>query len=239
LTNVLQVQDVFSGYYKDINILQGISITAELGKITVIIGGNGVGKSTLLKTIYGFLSPNKGRIHYKKEDITGVDPFLMPTKGISYITQRHSLFRSLTVEENLMLGGWTFRKNKELIQQRMSQNYERFRVLGEKRKADAWSLSGGQQRMVEIARGLMTDPETILCDEPTAGLEPRLARGLYESLEKLKHEEGRGIILVDQNVVQAIEIADYVYVIEMGRNKIEGSRKDFNADLKEIIKDWF
>ena len=236
---MLQVQDVFSGYYRDINILQGISITAELGKITVIIGGNGVGKSTLLKTIYGFLCPNKGRIHYKKEDITGVDPFLMPTKGISYITQRHSLFRSLTVEENLMLGGWTFRKNKELIQQRMSQNYERFRVLGEKRKADAWSLSGGQQRMVEIARGLMTDPETILCDEPTAGLEPKLARGLYESLEKLKHEEGRGIILVDQNVVQAIEIADYVYVIEMGRNKIEGSRKDFDADLKEIIKDWF
>jgi len=121
----------------------------------------------------------------------------------------------------------------------MSENYERFKILGEKRKADAWSLSGGQQRMLEIARGLMTDPEMILFDEPSAGLEPRLTGEIYKRLEKLKFEEGRGIILVDQNVRQAMEVADYVYVIEMGKNKIEGTRRDFNADLKEMIKGWF
>lgn len=93
--------------------------------------------------------------------------------------------------------------------------------------------------MVEIARGLMTDPEMLLFDEPSAGLEPRTAREIYETLEKLTQEEGRGIILVDQNVRQAMRIADYVYVVEMGRNKIEGTRRDFDADLKEMIKDWF
>lgn len=236
---MLEVRDVFSGYYKDINVLQGISMTAELGKITIIIGGNGVGKSTLLKTIYGFLRPNKGTIHYKEEDITGAKPFWITSKSISYITQQYSIFPYLTVKENLELGGWTLRGNKRLIQQRISENYERFRVLGEKRKAVARSLSGGQQRMVEIARGLMTDPEMLLFDEPSAGLEPRTAREIYETLEKLTQEEGRGIILVDQNVRQAMRIADYVYVVEMGRNKIEGTRRDFDADLKEMIKDWF
>lgn len=93
--------------------------------------------------------------------------------------------------------------------------------------------------MVEIARGLMTEPEMILFDEPSAGLEPRMARKIYESLEKLKKEEGRGIILVDQNVRQAMEIADYVYVVEMGKNKIQGTRKDFDTDLKEMVRNWF
>lgn len=239
MTNMLEVQDVFSGYYADINILQGVSITAEVGKITIIIGANGVGKSTLLKTIYGFLRPRRGRIYYKKVDITGTNPFLMPAKGLAYITQQHSIFPSLTVEENLILGGWTFRKNKELLHQRIAENYKRFPALGEKRKADAWTLSGGQQRAVEIARGLMTDPQIILFDEPSAGLEPRITKEVYETMERLKCEEGRTLILVDQNVRQAMEIADYIYVIEMGRNKVEGTRRDFDADLKEMIKDWF
>lgn len=236
---MLAVQNVYSGYYKDINILEGISITAELGRITVIIGANGVGKSTVLKTIYGFLQPNKGRIYYKKEDITGGKPYWITTKGISYIAQEHTIFPYLTVEENLELGGWTLRGNRRLIQQRVEENYQRYQMIWERRKARAGSLSGGQQRMVEIARGLMTDPEMILFDEPSAGLEPRMARKIYESLEKLKREEGRGIILVDQNVRQAMEIADYVYVVEMGKNKIEGTRRDFDADLKEMVRNWF
>ena len=235
---MIEVQNVFSGYYKDIDVLQGLSIRAGLGKITIIIGGNGVGKSTLLKTIYGFLYPNKGDIYYNGEEITGTEPYFMAAKGISYITQRHSVFPYLTVEENIALGGWSLRKDKKLIQQRISENFERFPKLSEKRKADAGSLSGGEQRLVEIARGLMTDPEMLLFDEPSAGLEPRRSREIYKHLEKLKYEEKRGILLVDQNVRQAMEIADYVYVIEMGKNNIEGTREDFNTDLKEMIKDW-
>jgi branched-chain amino acid transport system ATP-binding protein len=236
---MIEVKDVFAGYYRDINVLQGISLTGDLGKITIIIGGNGVGKSTLLKTIYGFLHPNSGRIFYKREDITGCEPFLITTKGISYVTQEHSLFPYMTVQDNLELGAWTFRKDRNLFQERILENFERFPVIAEKKRAEARSLSGGQQRILEIARALMTDPEMLLFDEPSAGLEPRLARKVYDSLERLKYEEGRGIILVDQNVRQAMEIADYVYVIEMGKNKIEGTRSDFDEDLKNMIKDWF
>jgi len=236
---MLEVRDVYSGYYKDLNILQGISINVEINKTTIIIGANGVGKSTLLKTIFGFLSPNKGKIFYKKEDITGAKPFLMTAKGIAYIPQEHSVFPYMTVEENIEIGGWTFRKNKKLMQQRISENYDRFPVLREKGKADARTLSGGQQRIVEIARGLMVDPKLILFDEPSAGLEPRRTKEIYEIMEKLKHEEGRGMLLVDQNVRQAMDVADYIYVVEMGKNKIEGTRKDFDTDLKEMIKNWF
>lgn len=235
---MIEVQNVFAGYYKDIDVLQGLSIRAELGKITIIIGGNGVGKSTLLKTIYGFLRPNKGGIYYKEGEITGTEPYFMAAKGISYITQRHSVFPYLTVEENIALGGWSLRKDKQLIKQRVSENFDRFQRLSEKRNADAGSLSGGEQRLVEIARGLMTDPEMLLFDEPSAGLEPRRTREIYRRLEKLKYEEKRGILLVDQNVRQAMEIADYIYVIEMGQNNLEGTREDFNTDLKEMIKDW-
>ena len=236
---MLEVRGVYSGYYRDIDILQGISLTAELGRITIVIGANGVGKSTLLKTIYGFLPPRRGTILYNSEDITNVDPSLMLDRRISYVTQQHSLFPYLTVEQNLLLGAWIFRKNKELIQQRMQENYNRYPMLAEKRKTQAWALSGGQQRTVEIARALMTDPEMLLMDEPSAGLEPRLTREIYRVLESLKCEEGRGIVLVDQNVRKAMEISDHAYVIEMGRTKTEGPRSAFDGDLKEMIKDWF
>lgn len=218
--------------------MQGISIKADKERITIIIGANGTGKSTLLKTIYGFLRPIKGKIYYNHEDITGAKPNWVSMKGISYVMQRISIFPYLTVEENLELGGWAFRKNKKLIKQRILENYDRFPALSQKRNAGAYSLSGGTQRLVQIARGLMIDPGMLLLDEPTAGLAPRVAGHVYEILEKLRSLERRGILLVDQNVRQAMEIADYIHVIEMGKNKAQGTRLDFNTDLKEMIKDW-
>lgn len=233
---MLQVKQVYAGYYRDINILQGVEIAAQEAKLTSIIGTNGVGKSTLLKTIYGFLKPNQGQITWHEQNITGANPFKMPKLGLTYIPQRRNVFPEMTVEENMLLGAWTFRKQKQKVQQKLNQNYERFPILSERRKQKAGNFSGGQQRMVELGRAMMIDPRLMLVDEPTAGLAPLVAREIYDKLVELKRE-GITILLVDQNIKQAIEVSDYVYALALGKNLTEGPREDF-ANLKEQIKEW-
>lgn len=234
---MLTVQEVFVGYYKDINILQGVSIKAKEAQITSIIGPNGVGKSTLLKAIYGFLKPNKGRIRYDGQDITGMNPYTAAKKGLAYIPQRRNVFPYLSVEENMEMGGWTFKRDKARIKGKLEENYERFPNLAEKRKVKAGNLSGGEQRMVELGRALMAEPKLLLVDEPTAGLAPKFAKEIRNKLEELKGE-GKAIVLVEQNIREAIGIADYVYVLDLGRNKVEGSQGEFATDLKDLVKDW-
>lgn len=234
---MLAVEEVFVGYYKDINILQGVSIKAEGAQITSIIGPNGVGKSTLFRAIYGFLRPNKGRILYEDENITGMDPYTASKKGLAYIPQRRNVFPYLTVEENMEMGAWTFRRDKARIKQKLEENYERFPDLETMRRRKAAFLSGGEQRMVELGRALMADPQLLLVDEPTAGLAPLFAKEIRNKLVELK-EENKAIILVEQNIREAIGIADYVYVLDLGRNKVEGSQEEFATDLKDLVKDW-
>jgi len=234
---MLQVQEVYVGYYKDINILQGVSIWARKGEITSIIGANGVGKSTLLKTICGFLIPTVGKILFNEKDITGIQPHKVLEIGIAYIPQNHTIFPQMTVEENLQLGAWIFKRQKDHVKEKMKENYARFPVLREKKNQLTGNLSGGQQRMVEVARALMSKPDILLLDEPTTGLAPKMAREIYEEIVKLK-EEGITILLVDQNIRQAVDISNYVYVLELGRNKVEGLQKDF-SNLKEVVKGWF
>ncbi|MEM2960095.1 MAG: ABC transporter ATP-binding protein [Candidatus Bathyarchaeia archaeon] len=234
---MLIVEEIFVGYYKDINILQGVSIKAEEAQIISIIGPNGVGKSTLLKTIYGFLEPNRGRILYNGHDITGIKPYTALKRGLAYIPQRRNVFPYLTVEENLELGGWNFRRAKAQIRQKLEENYERFPNLAAKRKVKAGFLSGGEQQMVELARALMSDPALLLIDEPTAGLSPKLAKEIHSKIVELK-EEGKTIVMVEQNIREAIAISSYVYVLDLGRNKAEGPRERFSTDLKDLIKDW-
>lgn len=233
---MLQVKEVYAGYYQDINILQGVDITAQEAKLTSIIGTNGVGKSTLLKTIYGFLKPNKGKILWHDQDITGADPFKMPKMGLTYIPQRRNVFPEMTVEENLKLGAWTFRREKTRIKKKLEENYDRFPILGERPKQKAGNFSGGQQRMVELGRAMMIDPKLMLVDEPTAGLAPLVSMEIYEKLVELK-KEGITILLVDQNIKQAIEVSDYVYALALGKNMTEGPREEF-GNLKEQIKEW-
>ncbi len=233
---MLQVKEVYAGYYRDINILQGVDITAQETKLTSIIGTNGVGKSTLLKTIYGFLKPNKGSIFWQDQDITGADPYKMPKMGLTYIPQRRNVFPEMTVEENMRLGAWTFRGEKERIRKRLEDNYDRFPILRERRKQRAGNFSGGQQRMVELGRAMMIDPKLMLVDEPTAGLAPLVSMEIYDKLVELKGE-GITIVLVDQNIKQAIEVSDYVYALALGKNMTEGPREDFD-NLKEQIKEW-
>lgn len=230
---MLEVRDIYVGYYKDLHILQGVSVMAQKGKITAILGANGVGKSTLLKTIYGFLTPASGEVLLEGQNIVGIPTHKLIERGLSYLPQQPGIFPWMSVEENLEMGAWTFKNDKARIKCKLEENYERFPALKDRRTSKAGELSGGMQRMVEIGRALMTDPKLILVDEPTAGLAVMLARDIYNLLTRLK-EEGITIVLVDQNIRQAIDHADYVYILELGRNKVEGPREEF-ADLRKAL----
>jgi branched-chain amino acid transport system ATP-binding protein len=231
---MLEVRDLYVGYYKDLNILQGVSLAAQTGKITTVLGANGVGKSTLLKAIYGFLVPNGGEVLLEGKNIVGTPTYELINQGISYIPQQPGIFRWMSVEENLEMGAWTFKRDEARIKRKLEENYERFPILKDRRKSPAGELSGGMQRMVEVGRTLMTDPKVILVDEPTAGLAKLLAEEIYQMLADLREEEGLTIILVDQAIRQALKIADYVYVLELGRNKFEGPVEEF-TDLKKAL----
>lgn len=224
---MLEMKNLYVGYYRDLNILQDLNITAREGQITTILGANGVGKSTTLKAVYGFLKPNDGDILVDGKSILGVPTHQRIELGLAYIPQQPGVFRHMSVRENLEVGAWTFRKDKKRIQRKLEENYERFPILRDKRRQMTGELSGGQQRMVEIGRTLMTDPKVILVDEPTAGLSKLLSQEVYQMLVDLRDKENLTILLVDQEIRQALKISDYVYVLELGRNKYEGPASDF------------
>ena len=231
---MLEVKNLYVGYYRDLNILQDLTLVAGPRQITAILGANGVGKSTALKAIYGFLRPNDGEILLDGESILRVPPHRRVLKGLAYIPQQPGIFRDMSVEENLELGGWTYRRNRRLVRRRIEQNYERFPILRDKRRQATGELSGGQQRMVEIGRTLMAEPRILLVDEPTAGLSKMLAEEVYRMLIDLRDRDGLTILLVDQEIRQALRIADFVYVLELGRNKFEGPPSEFD-DLEKAF----
>lgn len=231
---MLIVNDLYVGYYRDLHILQGLNLSAERGKLTTVLGANGVGKSTLLKAIYGFLEPQKGQVMIDGEDVVGIPTHELIGRGLAYIPQHTGIFKFMSVEENLMMGAYTFRGDRARMRQKIEENYERFPILREKRRQLAGELSGGQQRMVELGRTLMTDPKVILVDEPTAGLAKLLSEEVYQMLVSLRDREGKTILLVDQEIRQALKIADYVYVLELGRNKFDGPAEEF-TDLERAF----
>lgn len=231
----LELVDVTVGYHRDVFVLDGVSIEAKEGEITCIIGPNGAGKSTMLKTIYGFLKPFKGRVVLNGSDITHLMPFQILAVGIAYIMQEGGILREMDAEENLELGGWLLRKDKQRVRAKIEEIYERYPVLKERRGVKAAHLSGGEQRMLELGKALMNDPQVILFDEPVAGLAPRVAKEIYEEIVKLK-DEGRTIVLVEQNVKKALLISDYAYVIELGRVQFQGTEDQM--ELKKIVAPW-
>ena len=230
----LELRGLDVGYYKDLNILQDLNVKARKKQITTILGANGVGKSTALKAAFGFLKPNRGDVVLENESLLDIPTHQRILKGLAYIPQQPGVFKDMTVEENLQLGGWTFRKDKQQVRDKIEANYERFPVLREKRKQITGELSGGQQRMVEISRTLMAEPKVLLVDEPTAGLSKMLAEEVYEMLKMLVTVDELTILLVDQEIRQALKIADYVYVLELGRNKFEGPAQQF-TDLEKAF----
>ena len=231
---MLEMKELYVGYYRDLNILQNLNITAKSGKITTILGANGVGKSTTLKAVYGFLKPHEGDILMEGQSILGTPTHERIRLGLAYIPQQPGVFRWMSVEENLEVGAWTFRRDKKRLKQKLEENYARFPILRDKRRQMTGELSGGQQRMVEIGRTLMTDPKVILVDEPTAGLAKLLSEEVYQMLVDLRDKDNLTILLVDQEIRQALKISDYVYVLELGRNKYEGPASDFH-DLEKAF----
>jgi branched-chain amino acid transport system ATP-binding protein len=234
---ILSAREVEVSYYGDITVLQGVSLDAEEGKITIVIGPNGAGKSTLLKTLYGLLRPRQGKIIYQGKDITGLNVHQFMAMGLAYVPQTRSIFPNMTVQENLQLGCWVLRKDRAQVRDALEYVYSFFPILKEKERRKAHTLSGGQQKILELARGLITRPNVFLLDEPTATLAPIVAEQIYTFLKSLR-QMNTTVILVDQNVKQAFEIADFVYILELGENRAQGSKNMFEGRLKEVIQDW-
>lgn len=233
----LQVENLVSGYGK-VEIVHGINLNVEIGKITGIIGPNGSGKSTILKTICGYLKSWEGNVIFEGEDITGIPPHHLHEIGISYLMQRRNVFPYLTVEENLRMGAWIFRKDKERVKNAMNFVYEQFPILKERIKLRAGSLSGGEQRMLELGRALMTKPKLIIIDEFSTGLAPKIFKIMYKHLYDINVNENVTILAVDQNVKEIADISHYLYVLKLGRKQTEGPSENFRDRLYEVTKDW-
>lgn len=231
----LQVENVVVGYVPGQRILRNLSMEAEEQKTTCVIGPNGAGKSTLLKTIYGFLTPSEGRILVDGENLTGKRPDAMLRKGIGYLSQDKEIFPYLSVEENLTMACWTLPKDE--IKPRVEEAYTNFPALRSRRKNRATSLSGGERGMLVFSMLMITKPKVLLLDEPTAGLAPIIAKGLCEELSKRKGE-GLTIVLVDQNIREAVETGDYIYTMEMGKNGAQGPKNDFLEKEETLIRKW-
>lgn len=235
----MEMRDVHVAYQGDISILRGLGMKIARNKITGIIGPNGAGKSTALKTLYGFLRPTKGEILLEGEPVTGTPPHAFVTHGIAYVPQNRSLFDDLSVEDNLKLGCWSFRKDRGRMAEALEAAYGQFPMLKERRRERAGSLSGGQQRFLELARALVLQPKIMMLDEPTAMIAPKISQELYDFIGRLP-EQGITVVLVDQNVRSCVRIADHVYILDLGQNKADGDTADFEGDgrLHAMIAEW-
>lgn len=216
---LLRVTGLHSGY-GGLEVLKGVSMEVKEGEIVCVIGPNGAGKSTLLKTIFGFLEPTQGQIVFDGKDIGGWSPPEILPQGISYVMQGHSVFPNLTVEDNLRLGAY-IRQDHE-VNADIRHVLELFPVLGDNRRRKARHLSGGERRMLEIARCLLLMPKLLLLDEPTLGLAPKVIDLIYAQVREL-NAQGISILLVEQNAKTALNHSDRAYVLEDGRNRFEGT----------------
>jgi ABC-type branched-subunit amino acid transport system ATPase component len=235
---LLTVTDVHAGYLPGVDILQGLSIQAQANAITLIIGPNGAGKSTLLRTVFAFLAPSRGAITFRGQPTAGLRPNALKAAGISFVTQDINSFPGLSVEDNLRMGAWVFRRDADRLRRQLERVYGTFPALADKRRARAGELSGGQGRMLSVAREMMTEPQLLLVDEPTAGLAPNLVEQVYEILLTARTASGAAILLVEQNVEQALPLADHLYLLNLGRVKAEGPGREFdNGRVRALIQE--
>jgi branched-chain amino acid transport system ATP-binding protein len=233
----LRVTKVVAGYTPAQPVLKGVDLSAAPGRITVVLGPNGAGKSTLLRLIAGFLQPKSGSVYLEDADISAVPAHQHLAHGIGLLPQGRSAFPDLSVADNIELGGWSIRSDRKRLRDSVEAMFIRYPPLQRLRDRPAGSLSGGQQRAIEIARLLVSNPTVLLIDEPSVGLSPIVAAQVYEELVALR-AEGRTILLVDQDVRAAVRVADYVYVLNSGKNDIEGDRSAFEGDLGTIVRGW-
>ncbi len=207
--------------YGDLQTLWGVNFVVNAGELVALVGGNGAGKTTTLRALSGLLRPRAGSILFNGENVAGLGAHRITARGIAHVPEGRQLFPLMTAEENLLLGSYTAR-GRRVRQQNLQRVYETFPVLGERRRQDAGTLSGGEQQMLAIGRALMSDPVLLLLDEPSLGLAPIVVRNVFEVIAQIR-KQGVTVLLVEQNVKQALSIADRAYVLENGRITLEGS----------------
>ena len=232
---ILELANVESSY-GPVRALRGVSLAVPKGRIVTVLGGNGAGKSTILKTISGIIDPNKGHIRFAGVEIGGRDPDWIVRKGISHVPEGREVFPLLSVEDNLKMGAYT-RGDRDGVARDIEAVYGYFPILRERAKQDAGLLSGGQQQMLSIARALLSNPQLMLLDEPSLGLSPKLTQEIFGIVTRINRERGTTILLVEQNAQMALRTADFGYVLEVGRIVME----DTCAALmqKEDIKEFY
>ena len=232
---VLKLLNVESAY-GPIRAIRGVSLQVRRGEIATVLGSNGAGKTTILKTISGIIDPRKGSIEFKGQDITAKDPALIVQRGLVQVPEGREVFPLLSVRDNLLMGAYT-RSDKDGVARDMESVYTYFPILRERALQDAGLLSGGQQQMLAISRAIMAAPDLILLDEPSLGLSPKLTKEIFEIVVRINRERGTTILLVEQNANMALNAADYGYVLENGRIVME----DTCAKLREKddIKEFY
>ena len=231
---VLKLLNVESAY-GPIKAIRGVSLQVRRGEIATVLGSNGAGKTTILKTISGIIDPRKGSVEFKGDDITARDPALIVQLGLSHVPEGREVFPLLSVRDNLMMGAYT-RADRDGVARDIETVFAYFPILRERSAQDAGLLSGGQQQMLAISRALMANPDLMLLDEPSLGLSPKLTREIFEIVVRINRERGTTILLVEQNANMALNAADYGYVLENGRIVMEDScpRLREKDDIKEF-----
>lgn len=225
---LLEVEGVVAGYGVGPDILTGVSVTIEEGKSYCIVGPNGAGKSTLLRTIAGFLKPRAGQVRFDGVAMNGARPDQMLAAGVCFVPQDASLFPTMTVRENLAMGGYLI-KDRSLLRQRMEMVYETFPALAERKGQNAGTLSGGEQQMVTLGRALMIEPKVVMIDEPSLGLAPMIADQIFEKIRGFR-QLGITVVLVEQNAVKGLESVDWGFVLDLGSLEFEGPADGILAD---------
>jgi len=216
-------------YYGGIHALQSISLEVPEGKIISLLGANGAGKSTTLRTIMGIVKPSEGIIEFQGESLLGLKSFQVVMKGIALVPEGRRVFTNLTVTENLALGAY-IRNDKAQIREDIEEVYSLFPRLREREKQSAGTLSGGEQQMLALGRALMSKPKLLMIDEPSLGLAPVLSQGVLSKLTELNQTRGQTILLIEQNAHAALSIADYAYILETGVVKLEGPAAKLASD---------
>jgi len=232
---VLQLLNVESAY-GPIKAIRGVSLKVRQGEIVTVLGSNGAGKTTILKTISGIIDPRKGSIEFQGRNITAKDPAHIVQQGLSHVPEGREVFPLLSVKDNLLMGAYT-RKDRDGVARDMETVYTYFPILRERATQDAGLLSGGQQQMLAISRAIMAAPHLILLDEPSLGLSPKLTKEIFEIVVRINRERGTTILLVEQNANMALNAADHGYVLENGRIVMEDSCERLRE--KEDIKEFY
>ncbi len=217
-------------YYGKVKALHGVSLNVNEGQLVTILGANGAGKTTILKTISGLVEPECGTIHFDNKRIDNKNPEEIVAMGISHVPEWRRIFPELTVYENLLMGGFLI-KNKDLLQERMEESFQHFPILKKRQTQIAGTMSGGEQQMLAISRALMLKPKLLLLDEPSLGLSPLLVQDIFNTIKEL-HKSGVTILLVEQNVNHALKIADYGYVLTTGKIFLSGTYEELLDEEK-------